>query len=118
MDDLLVKVVLGEIKGKNKAIHAYDSIVWKIRSGFLVFMFGGWSILLKVGLRKEGLEIISQPLALGLLLFSVSFAYGAWNIDRHYLRRKFRVILALNGLTEEIKACEGDYSRISVEFRQ
>jgi hypothetical protein len=44
--DLLKQIVLGEIEGKNRAIHAYDGIVWKIRSGFLTLLFGGWSILL------------------------------------------------------------------------
>lgn len=45
-DDLIEKIVLGEIEGKNRAIHAYDGIVWKIHSGFLILLFGGWSILL------------------------------------------------------------------------
>jgi hypothetical protein len=40
------RIVLGAIEGKNRAIHAHDGIVWKVRSGFLALLFGGWSILL------------------------------------------------------------------------
>jgi hypothetical protein len=39
--DLLEKIVLGEIEGKNRAIHAYEGIVWKIRTGFLKRYFSG-----------------------------------------------------------------------------
>jgi hypothetical protein len=42
-DDLLGSLVLDEIEGKNKAIHAYDGMVWKIRSGFLTLLFAGWA---------------------------------------------------------------------------
>jgi hypothetical protein len=51
-----------------------------------------------------------------LFLFSLGFAFGAWYIDRSYVRRKFRVILALGRLTDEIRACGGDYLKISPEL--
>lgn len=77
-NELLEKIVLGEITGKNKAIHAYDGIVWKIRTGFLTLMFGGWAILLK-GIAGETQMTPGRytALALGLLLFSIGFAFGA-----------------------------------------
>jgi len=28
-EEIIEKLVLGEIAGKNRAIHAYDGIVWK-----------------------------------------------------------------------------------------
>ena len=45
--DFMEKFVLSEIAGKKAAIHAYDGIVWKIRSGFLTLTFGGWAIMLQ-----------------------------------------------------------------------
>ena len=115
--DLLEQIVLGEIEGKNRAIHAYDGIVWKIRSGFLTLLFGGWSILL-TGIvdSKDRSPADYRPLAWGLSLFSVGFAFGARYVDRSYIRRKFRVIPALNRLIDEIASCAGDYRRLSPEL--
>ncbi len=71
-NDLLEKIVLGEIEGKNLAIHAYDSIIWKVRTGSLILMFGGWAIFLKSIVEKP----LSTPdeyraLILGLMLSSL-----------------------------------------------
>ncbi len=46
-DTLLTKLLLGEVAGKNGAIHAYDKMVWTVRSGFLTLFFGGWGLLRK-----------------------------------------------------------------------
>lgn len=56
------------------------------------------------------------PLAWGLYLFSLGFALGAWYVDRSYVKRKFRVILALDRLTDAVIACGGDYGRIPPEL--
>ena len=29
-DELIAKIVLGEITGKNQAIHAYDKMIWTV----------------------------------------------------------------------------------------
>jgi hypothetical protein len=115
---LLEKIVLGEVEGKHKAIHAYDAMMWKIRTGFLTLLFGGWAILLK-GLAED--ICTHRPreyvaLVLGLLLFSGGFAVGAWIIDRNYLQRKFRVIFALNRLLEEVRSSGGDLMKVSPDL--
>ena len=82
-DSLSEKVVLGEIDGKNRAIHTYDDIVWKIRSGFLTLTLGGWAIILKGIVDAQPASMGKyRGLVLGLLLFSAAFAFGAWYIDR------------------------------------
>lgn len=116
-NELLERIVLGEIEGKNRAIHAYDGMVWKLRSGFLTLLFGGWAILLKGIVEAPG----PPPgrygmLVWGLFLFSPRFAFGAWCIDWSYVRRKFRVILALDRLIDETKACGSDYLKIPSEL--
>ena len=40
-------IILGEIAGKNAAIHAYDKILWMIRTGYLTLFYGAWAIVLK-----------------------------------------------------------------------
>jgi hypothetical protein len=57
--DLLEQIVLGEIAGKNRAIHAYDGIVWKLRSGFLTLLFGGWSILLTGIVQTKDRQVVT-----------------------------------------------------------
>lgn len=65
---LLVQIVLGEFEGKNRAIHASDGIVWKIRSGFVTLLFGGWSIFLTgIMQTKDKAIAVYQPLAWWLL---------------------------------------------------
>ena len=103
MSVLLQKIVLGEIEGKNRAIHAYNDIVWKIRTGFLTLILGGWAIVLKgiVDAQSPDMERY-RGLVSALLLFSLEFTFCAWYIDLSYVRAKFRVILALNALIDEL----------------
>jgi len=108
------KLVFGEIEGKNLAIHAYDGIIWKIRAGFLSLFFGAWAILLEgviTTFQQTPEQYIS--LASGLTLFSIGFALGASVVDRNYVQRKFRVILALDALTDELIMHGSDYLAIS-----
>jgi hypothetical protein len=114
---LFEKVVLGEIEGKNRAIHAYDDIVWKIRSGFLTLVFGGWAILLKAMVESEAPSTQRYfGLGVALFLFSGGFAFGALHIDRSYVQRKFRVIHALNDLMKELAENGGDLDKLSPEL--
>jgi hypothetical protein len=109
----LEKIVLAEVQGKNMAIHAYDGMVWKVRSGFLTLFFGGWSILLKAIVDAPAPDWGTDgALAVALLLFSFGFALVAWVLDRNYIRRKFRVILALDELTAALINSGGDVRQI------
>ncbi len=40
-EELFTKIVLGEISGKNPAIHDYDKMVWSVRTGLLTLYFAG-----------------------------------------------------------------------------
>jgi hypothetical protein len=42
----LDKTTGDEISVKIQAIHAYDKIVWTVRSGFLTLVFGGWGFII------------------------------------------------------------------------
>jgi hypothetical protein len=90
------EIILGEIEGKNNAVHAYDRIIWTIRSGYLILLLGGWAIVIKGSIEK-GSQVQSHLLA-AMLLVSIGFALGAFILDQNYMRRKFRVIAVLNRL--------------------
>ena len=115
-ESILKDVILGEIGGKNAAIHAYDGIIWKVRSGFLVLVFSGWSILLKSmgdgSLQKENTILLVSC----MFLISLAISIGGWMIDRNYVRRIFKVILALNKLMDVLKKSKGDTDYIPVKL--
>ena len=35
----ITKIILDEITGKNQAIHAYDRMIWTVRTEFLTLFF-------------------------------------------------------------------------------
>jgi positive regulator of sigma E activity len=97
-ETLIQRIVLDEITGKNQAIHAYDRMIWTIRTGFLTLFFAGWGILL-----KSLVDSSSHIKNLGLIMFamlmvSIAISIAGFILDRNYTRRKFRVILALDTL--------------------
>jgi hypothetical protein len=97
---LIEKLVLDEISGKNQAIHAYDRMMWTVRTGFLTLFFAGWGILLKALVEKPSREpdALANRILLVMLLVSVALGTGGLVVDRNYTRRKFRVIYALDKL--------------------
>lgn len=114
--DVLSQLVLGEIAGKNAANHAYDKILWQIRSGYLTLVFVGWSVLLKAIAEANLDNARGLRLTLGLVLVTIGLAIGGWFIDRGYLRRKFRVILAQNDLVNAIKESPESLANVPVQL--
>lgn len=94
-------IILGEIAGKNNAIHAYDKIIWTVRSGYLTLMFAGWAIVIKAAIDKGGDFGQIGHLLIAMFVVSTGFMVGAFIIDKNYVRRKFRVIASLNRLLSQ-----------------
>ena len=95
---IFYQLLFNELEGKNRAIHAYDSILWKVRTGFLTLIFAGFGIILS-GLIKDGVDISrAQQYLFVMLLVSSGLSISAIIIDINYLNRKFRVIRHLNKL--------------------
>jgi len=101
---LVEKLMLAEIDGKNRAIHAYDKMMWTVRTGFLTLFFGGWGILLKGLLENPATRSgrVDSRVLLAMLLVSIALGIGGLVIDRNYARRKFRVIYSLDKLTSSV----------------
>lgn len=95
---LVPDIIKGEIEGKNIAIHAYDKMMWTIRTGFLTLFFVGWGILLKTLIDNNALNLDNSQILLVMLLASLTLSLGGLSIDLNYLRRKFRVVFALDSL--------------------
>ena len=93
---LVNQIITDEISGKNKAIHAYDTIIWKVRSGYLTLIFAGWGIILTALIGKEIQFLEAKPYILSMLLVSSGLSISGFSIDINYVRRKFRVIRDIN----------------------
>jgi hypothetical protein len=95
----LHEFILFELRGKNVAIGRYDTILWRIRSGYLIVVYG--SLLLLFG--KEGVltGIADSPAvataALGTVLFVSTALYL---IDLGFRLRQLRVVAARDRLTD------------------
>jgi hypothetical protein len=101
-EDFLINIVNSEIAGKNNAIHAYDKMIWTVRTGFLTLVFVAWSFVIKAGIEQR-LDPAENPAFVYILsAFSLVLAIGGYKIDLNYARRKFRVIRALNEIMEII----------------
>jgi len=99
MKNLLQKIILDEMTGKNQAIHSYDKMIWAVRTGLLTLLFAGWGILIKSIIdNSSGTQITLNRLLIAMLLVSAALSVGGLIIDQNYIRRKFRVIYALDCL--------------------
>ena len=117
MDDLVSKVVLGEISGKNQAIHAYDKLIWTIRTGFLTLFFAGWGILLKSIIdNPSDLAANLHRVLIAMLIVSIALSLGGLIIDQNYVRRKFRVIHSLDLLLAALMRSGVQFDQIHDEI--
>jgi hypothetical protein len=123
-DEVIQKIVMDEIAGKNLAIHSYDKMIWMIRSGFLTLFGAGWGIFFKsiadnimsnFLLFRENLVLL-RPVFIALLLISFALGIGGFTIDQCYVRRKFRVIHALDQILQAMVEKKDPGSRCPEEI--
>ncbi len=100
----LERMVQAEIGGKYLAVHAYDRMLWTIRSGFVTLFFAGWGLLLRgiiehpFGKVGDGLSNEAKEILFVIVLTTVALGFVGLLLDQNYARRKFRVIYALDRL--------------------
>ena len=102
-NSLISQVIMDELGGKNKAVHAYDRMIWTVRTGYLTLFFAGWGIFLK-SLVETGTGKLSNQhdILIVMLIVSITLSFGGFLVDVNYLRRKFRVIYSLDKLLLKI----------------
>jgi hypothetical protein len=89
-----------ELRGKFLAIERYDSILWRIRSGYVAILYGTLTI---VG-GASGLIATPDPdnnrMLLVLLLLIWGFSLCGFVVDFYFLRAKARVVNDTNELQD------------------
>ena len=81
-NSFISKIIIDEIGGKNQAIHAYDKMIWTVRTGFLTLFFAGWGILLKSFVDNSSDKQLSQDgILIVMLLISITLSCGGYIIN-------------------------------------
>ena len=82
-----------ELNGKNAALDRYDSIIWKIRAGYAVILYG---VLTLIAGKSETITTFNS--------FSIFLIWGLslimFIIDLSFRLRQVRVIIAINELID------------------
>jgi hypothetical protein len=91
-------LIKDELDGKGNAIAHYDEMLWKIRSGYAMFLYG--SIGLIVGLVGEKVLTANSSTinSIGILIFGFS-AFAAF-LDYSFMASKLRVVNYRDRLSE------------------
>jgi hypothetical protein len=94
------ELIRAELRGKFLAIERYDSMLWKIRSGYVVVLYGALTILGGTsGLIAIPNAARNRMLFAGMLLVC-GFSLCGLVVDFFFLRAKFRVINDTNELQD------------------
>ncbi len=99
------------------AIGGYDSIIWKIRAGYLGILYSTLGLL--IGTNGEmTISELSEMKEL-ILLLVIGFSISAYIIDYAYVRKKLRVVISrdkLMSLFLENETIEVNLLKISGEM--
>lgn len=93
------QLILAQLKGKHEAIGRYDTILWRVRSGYVVVLYG--SLLLFTG--KEGglVPLLEKPV---LVWTAITTAFVLSSIlacmDVGFRLRQLKVVAAYNRLSD------------------
>jgi hypothetical protein len=93
------ELIRSEVRGKLLAGERYDTIIWKIRSGYIVVLYGALALLGGTGLDGAVQFGISDILSVALILVW-GFSLSGFIIDLDFLLSKLRVVTALNALID------------------
>ena len=93
--DFLVK---GELDGKAGAIARYDEMLWKIRTGYSVLLYGAIGIV--AGLVNEKAIILNSRVAWAVVVLIAGFSVFGALLDYSFMAAKLRVVMYRDRLTE------------------
>jgi hypothetical protein len=95
------KLIQSGLDVKMNAINRYEEIIWKMRSGYIVILYGALTLLMgQGGLSRLGdlAGDFTASISVFFLIFGLSLS--VFSIDFGYLRKKIRVIVIRDMLIE------------------
>jgi hypothetical protein len=86
----LDSLVKDELDGKSAAIGLYDDMLWKIRTGYAVLLYGAVGII--AGLVNEQIVVLGKPTGLASSTIILGFSVFGALMDYSFMRSKLRVV--------------------------
>ena len=83
-------LIKDELDGKANAIGRYDDMLWKIRSGYAVFLDGAVGMV--AGLVNKGVVQLDTATAVSISVLIFGFSAFAAFLDYSFMRSKLRVV--------------------------
>jgi hypothetical protein len=83
-----------ELAGKNVALGRYDTLLWQVRSGFVIILYGALALLFKDGLKPKDMNT-------HVVLLVSGFSALAYAMDIAFRIRQLRVVKAYNLLMDQ-----------------
>src|SRR5882672_2255791 len=78
------ELILSQLLGKANALNRYDAISWKIRSGYVIVLYGALSVLSGKDFQLKG--ITGETAALAILIWvALGISLSAFLIDVNFL---------------------------------
>jgi hypothetical protein len=87
------------LEGKDRAIAAYDEMLWKIRTGYAAVLYGVFTLVVSI-VDKTKWPLSFDKAGLVALTLITGFTICAVALDFSFLRSKFRVIQAKEELID------------------
>jgi hypothetical protein len=84
------------IDGKAAAVARYDVIIWKIRAGYVVVIYGAITAISALSTKSR--PVLKHGWLLPLIV--ATFSLAAFVIDHTFSRSKFRVVVSRNELVD------------------
>ena len=115
----LEELIRSHLRGKSSALEKYDAIIWKIRSGYIVILYGTLTVLGGEKIKLHGLTDSDLVLPF-LLLLTWGMSSCAFLIDRSFIISKLRVINdwnQLSNLSLDLATGKKDRNDVELEIR-
>ena len=88
---------------KAKALAHYEDIIWKVRSGYILILYGAYILVF----GKEGLQSITardggdqKIKLLVLLLLIIGLSLSVFMIDLGYVRKRLKIAVAIDRMVD------------------
>ena len=96
------QLVQAALESKLSAIARYEEISWKIRSGYIVILYGALTLLL--GKELGNLRSVAEDFttSISVLFLILGLSLSAFAVDLSYLRKKIRVVVVRDMLVEVV----------------
>jgi len=91
-------LVKDELDGKSRAIAKYDEMLWKIRSGYAVLLYGAIGIV--AGLVNQKVVTLDSRVAWAAVVLIMGFSIFGALLDYLFMAAKLRVVKYRDRLTE------------------